>query len=138
MPTIRPPSFGTIRHVRKTITFDGTAGNGAVGNVTVFPITGRVLVRDIATFCTADLTEALATATISLGTVSVVSAFISAATATAIDVNEWWLDASPAAGDQRIGPPTSADAANTGRNHAVSENIIFDVPAQAVNGGTLV
>ncbi|MBA4181989.1 MAG: hypothetical protein C0506_15465 [Anaerolinea sp.] len=53
---IIPSANNQLRHVRKTITFTGGAGAGAVGTVTVFTITGRVLVDTLTIFATTGLT----------------------------------------------------------------------------------
>lgn len=50
----------------KTITFTGGAGNGAVGAVELFNVTGAVLVQIPLVYCSADLTGAAAT--VKLGT----------------------------------------------------------------------
>src|SRR3990167_8236426 len=57
MATI-PASTKIRRHVRKTIAFDGTAGNGAVGSVAVFTLTGRVMVIDWVAFCSESIVDA--------------------------------------------------------------------------------
>ena len=55
-----------LQVVRKTITFTGGAGAGAVGTVALFTCTGWVNVALIGGFCTTDLTEAAVAATLSL------------------------------------------------------------------------
>ena len=44
--------------LNKSIAFDGTAGNGATGTVTVYTITGQVQVVTFVPFCTESLAEA--------------------------------------------------------------------------------
>lgn len=85
-------------HVRKSITFADVAGEGRVGtNVSVFTITGRVLLRDITAYCTTLLTKN-GSATMSLGTASAVAALIAATDPTVIDADEWWEGTTPIAG----------------------------------------
>ena len=58
MATI-PASATTLRHVRKTITFDGEAGSGATGaGPTIFTITGRVYVTNLFAYCSESLAGA--------------------------------------------------------------------------------
>ena len=84
--------------VSKTITFDGTAGLGqAATAVPVFTVTGEVWVVLLTAFCTADLSEAGATAQISLGVVGNVTLFVGAGQPIDIDTNEYWTTANPSA-----------------------------------------
>ncbi len=131
----------TLQRASKTITFDGTAGNGAVGTVAVFTVTGRVFVEYVVAFCTTDLTEALATATMVLGTATDTDALLGDATGgpTAIDANEFWIGAAaPVAGGLTSATNATGGQTSTARNKAISENIILTIGAQAVNGGVLV
>lgn len=122
-----------VRAPDKTITFTGAAGAGAVGNVTVYTITGRVLlVYFPPAFCTTLLTEAGATATVSLGVTSAVTLFIGATNSVDIDASEWWATTLPAAG-YGIMP---ADVG--GYPYAISENIVIACAAQNTNAGVLV
>ena len=57
MATIPTPG-SELRHVRKTITFDGSAGNGAEGQVTAFSLTGRVMLERLTVFVAQDLVSA--------------------------------------------------------------------------------
>ena len=55
MATIPTPG-SEVRHVRKTITFDGSANNGNLGDdVTVFTITGRVILERFTAYVTDSL-----------------------------------------------------------------------------------
>jgi hypothetical protein len=47
-PLIGADTKNGIQVVRKSVTFDGTPGGGAIGTVPVFLITGLVMVRDCA------------------------------------------------------------------------------------------
>lgn len=131
MATI-PAATNAERHVRKTITFDGGAGSGAVGTVTVFTITGRVLItRFPAAFCSTGLSEAGATATLTFGTTNGAAIFAAAINAVDIDTGEWWWAAAPT-----TAKGTQWD--ETGFPVAVSGNLILTVGAQNVTGGVLV
>lgn len=119
---------GLPRIARKTVTFTGAAGAGAVGQVTVFTVTGRVLVKSLSAYCTADL--AGATATLSLGTAANVTGFIGVTTATDVDSGEFWLTTTPTAGLLAL-PAALKDI-------AVSANITIDVLTANITAGTLI
>jgi hypothetical protein len=88
-------------HIRKTITFDDTAGGGEEDtNVVVATITGRVHVFQVFARCTTDLVGA--TATISLGTPNDTDLFIALTTATDVDANDWWTSTTPTAGSVKV------------------------------------
>ena len=87
---IDTPSLGQV--VRKTVTFDGSAGNGAVGTVSLFNVTGFVIAKIIAR-CTTLL--AGATATIEVGIAGNTAFIIAQSTGTDVDANEIWHDATP-------------------------------------------
>src|SRR3990167_4013531 len=84
-----------LRRETKSVTFTGAANLGAVGAVPLFTVTGEVLVRAIAGFCTTNLTEAAPTATLALGVTGSTALFVAATTATAIDANLFWVDTVP-------------------------------------------
>ena len=88
-------SGGILKTARKTKTYTATAGNGNIGSVVLFTITGQVLVTDISAFCTTLLTESGATATMELGVVGSTPLFIAATNAVDIDANEFWVDTAP-------------------------------------------
>ncbi|MBI4496852.1 MAG: hypothetical protein HY689_02995 [Chloroflexi bacterium] len=113
----------------KAITFDGTAGLGAVGAVSYFTVTGEVLIERIVPFCTVDLAEAAPTATIALGVTGAVELFIAATTAVDIDANEFWVDTAPDANGVALLAAL--------KDIVITDNIIATVGAQNVNGGTL-
>lgn len=78
--------------VEKSVTFTGAAGLGAVGTVDLFTVTGSVKVK-IYAVCETDL--AGATATIEVGVTGSTAGLIAQSTATNIDANELWHDATP-------------------------------------------
>lgn len=120
----------TIQHVRFSKTFANSAGNGAVGDVTIFTVTGRIWLLGFTAFCTDDLTEAGATATIQVGTASVDGGIIAVVNAVDIDTNEWWTDGTPVAELDQM------DAAQV--DVLISSDIVALVSAQAITGGTIV
>ena len=127
---IVPARKGT-RHVRATITFDGTSGKGLAGTVVpVFTTVGKVLVHYITAFCTTLLDQAAATAQVSLGTTSQVIRFVAATNSIDIDQNEWWVTGTPTVG--------SIDTPDACQNVLVSENIIINPTTQNTNAGVLV
>jgi len=126
MELIRMPS--SVRQETKIVTFDGTAGLGAVGNVALFTVTGEIIVVRISGFCSVDVTEALASATISLGVTSLVAAMIAATAAINIDAGEFWVSTVPA---------TSMTYAANCKDMLVTDSIVAAVATQAVNGGTI-
>lgn len=124
---------------RSTITFANAAGEGAVGTVLVFTVTGRVFIHDLIAFCTVDVTEAVANATLSLGIAGSAGAFIATPTSFAadIDAGDWWNDASPQAGTVKASQELSQDSVGS-RMVFVSSDIILTVGAQALTGGVIV
>ncbi len=126
---ITKTSGAAARHVRLSKTFANSAGNGATGDVTIFTVTGRVWLLGITAFCTSGLTEALATATVQLGSSSGVT-LIAVVNAVDIDTNEWWTDGTPVAQLDQM------DAAQV--DAVVSSDIVVIVGTQALTGGTII
>ncbi len=79
--------------VRKSVTLQDAAGEGAIGTVAVFTVSGRCRVR-ISAYCATDLTGA--SATIELGVAGGTALLIAQTTATDLDAGEFWSDATPA------------------------------------------
>lgn len=88
------PNEGRI--ATKAITFDGSAGNGAIGTIPLFNVTGDV-VADIFATCTNPLTGA--SATLQLGISGNAGIFIATTTATAIVGGDTWQDNGPSTGE---------------------------------------
>jgi hypothetical protein len=123
----RNVQFGT--HVRNAVTFADAVNQGRVGsNVTIFTLTGRVLLHNITAYCTTLLTKNGA-ATMSLGTASVVAAFIAATDPTVIDANEWWEGTTPIAG---VGEAILASPV------PLSESIVVVPAADDITAGVIV
>ena len=119
-----------IERTRKTVTFDGSAGGGASGTVVaVFTVTGQVLVHVAVGFCKTNLTEAGATATISLGTTNNVAVFIAAMDSVDLDANDWWASTTPTAG--------SINATGSVETVFVSEAIIVNPLVQNTTAGVV-
>lgn len=121
------------RLVSKSITFDGTAGLGAIGTVTFFTVTGEVLIEYIVPYCVASLTQAAPSATMELGfpgNTGLLAGLLNPVTV--LTTGEFWLS--------NVGdiPPNSGASLTAAQKDAVATaNIIATVGAQAVNGGTL-
>ncbi len=112
------------RHFVKVVTFDGAAGSGAIGTVAVATVTGRVLIHRMGVHCSTLL--AGATATLEMGTANNTAALIAQTTATDIDANEFWRDATP-----------EAEVAPSITDFLVNANIILTVGTAAVSSGVL-
>ena len=129
-------SSPAIRTVQKAITFDGTAGKGAIGNVIYFTITGAVHVVSIDAVCTQDcnVDGGTGAASLSLGVVNATTLFIAATTATTITLaNGLWYSTTPNTNGIAL-PATMKDI-------AIKQNIVIAVTSsgtQLVNTGTIV
>ena len=141
MATIPTPG-SELRHVRKTITFDGTAGNGAIGTVTVFTITGRVLLEIVAPVVTADLISAGA-ATVAFGypsggrsTLLIDATDYSNLLATGMWTGAYGVDVTRFA--QTVLPQMDSTSSEFGRPLYFDANPTFTIAGAAVTGGTIV
>jgi hypothetical protein len=115
---------------RTTVTFDGSAGLGAAGTaVPVFTVTGEVVIDEIHAYCTTNLTEAGATATISLGVVGSVALFIAATNSVELDANEFWVDTAPDANGVAI--PAAL------KGIVVTDNVIVTPATQDTDAGVI-
>lgn len=108
--------------VRKSITFADAAGQGAVGTIDLFNVSGRCRVR-ISAYCETLL--AGATATVELGVAGGTALLIAQTTGTDIDAGEFWSDATPAI----------VEAAQGFMNLAL--DIIITVATAAVSSGKI-
>lgn len=125
-------TFGahSLRHVTKTMTYTGAAGAGeAASPVSLFTVTGEVLVVAVTAFCTTLLTESGATATIALGITGSTTLFIAATNAVDIDANEFWVDTAPDANGVLL--PAGL------QNVVITDNIINTVATTNVASGVI-
>ena len=124
MPNPSPWPARVPKFTEKTIEFTGAAGLGAIGLVPVFTVTGAVFITFLGCKCTTSLTGA--TATVSLGVAGNVAELIALTTATDIDANDVWRNATP---DVGAGPAII--------NQQVVLSIAIDVLTAAVATGVL-
>ena len=130
MSILSIPQTALIQPARKTITFTGATNLGEAGtNATVFTVTGQIHVVSLVPYCTTNLGEALATATVSLGTTATVALFIAATNSVDIDANEVWTAAAPTTRSLAI-PAALKDI-------AVNNNIIVACATQNTNAGVI-
>jgi hypothetical protein len=117
--------------VDKLMTFAGGTANdpgdydGTGNPATLFTITGTVLLRILAK-CTDSLTGA--SATIEVGTALLTTGMIPLTTATEIDVNEIWHDATP---------DSSLEATTVLTQQIVAQDIIQTVRTANITGGSI-
>lgn len=110
----------------KSITY-AAGTTGAVGATTLFTVTG-VVIATVFAHCTSDLTSGGA-ATIEVGIAGNTAAIIAQTTATGIDANEIWDDASPAT--------IEALSNNSEKIIANGTDIIQTIATDTVTGGAL-
>jgi len=120
--------------IRSVVEFDAT--HGPVGTVTVFTITGRVFIEQMTCFCSESLVSAGA-ATLIFGPIGNTAVMIASTTATGIDTDMWWANATPVAGGTPSGKAAAAGATTANANIAVSANLILTVGTADITDGTL-
>ena len=101
----------------------------AASNATIFTITGEVLIRRIAIFCTASLTEGAPTAQLSMGTNAISTLLLAALNSVLCDVGEWVVDGTPVVEGKAI-PAGMIDI-------LIAVDIIIRNTTQDTDGGTL-
>ena len=127
---MRGGSSALIRRARSTVTFTGAANLGQAGtNTTIFTVTGQIHVVSLTPYCTTDLTEALATATLSLGTATQAALFIAATNSVDIDANEVWTALAPAT--RSLALPAAL------KDIEVNDNFIAAAAVHNTNGGVI-
>lgn len=111
----------------KLWTPDGSAGNGAIGTVTLFTC-GFVIIRDIFAVPEGNLTGA--TATVALGVTGATSAFNAATVATTLTTGTAWISGAAVA---------SAAQSAAAQNYVIGGNcnIIVTIAVAAVTGGQM-
>ncbi len=123
MATSTPVAARNRRVVRKTITFAGGSGTGAVGTVAGVTTTGTVWLECLNIHCVTGLTSS--GGTISLGISGDTAALIPVTTASEIDTGEQWVDTVPSKVDQGI------------TNITLSDSLIFTVATADITAGVL-
>lgn len=119
-----PIQSDTALLISKQVAFSGAAGNGAVGSVPLFTVTGDVIATVYAT-CSEDL--AGATATLEVGVSGLTAGLIAQTVATDIDAGEVWKDTAPALIESLPTPSIIANGAD----------IIATVGTANITDGTL-
>ena len=108
---------------RKTITFTGAAGAGAIGTIAVGSIAGCILIEYLNSRCTTDLVGA---GTIEMGIAGDTASLIAQiADATTLDAGEQWTDATPS----KVAAPVTAKL--------VDDDIIITVGTAAITAGVI-
>lgn len=133
-------SADTLKRAQKSITFDGSAGNGAIGSVSLFTVTGLVIVRYTIVKCTADLTEDAINATVAYGITNSTGCFNQAHDIDDLTNGVFFGggDLTPAAGCVALNIATSSGQINnTLMDYIIEDDIIFTVATANVDGGTL-
>ena len=122
------PSWVTLR---KTLTFTGAAGLGAVGAVPLFTTTGKILIVSLSAKCTLSLTEnpVPGGATLLLGVTGDTNLFIAQTTALDLNTGTFWVDATPTL--YGIALPAAL------KDILIDQNIIATVGVSAIDGGTV-
>lgn len=113
---------------RKTKTYDGTAGAGAEGTVSLFNVTGEVLVHNLTAFCTSSLAAGVA-CEINLAVTNSVELFILDTLGTNIDGDEFWVSTTPTGNG--IALPAAL------KEIVIEENIINVIKTGDVTSGTI-
>lgn len=115
---------------RKTLALTGANNLGELDapTISLFTVTGRVLVVSLAPFCTEDLVSA-GGGTLQLGVTGNTTAMIAATTATDIDSGDVWVDATPAVGAEAL--PSALGPV------LVNANIIATVATADITDGTI-
>lgn len=112
------------KHFTKTITFDGSAGNGAIGTVLVGTVTGRILIKEMTVYCPTLLVGA--GATLKFGCVGNTDGLILLTTGPNILAGTFWQDATPEVG---ISPVIA--------NQAIALNLLLTVGTANLTAGAL-
>ena len=134
MKIMRSPDSITFS-APKLFTFTGAAGFGAVGNCTLFTITGGVHIVSIDAIVDTTVTVdgGTGTASLSLGVTNLTTLFVAATTANALtSTNKHWQSATPTAnGIAQLAAQQDID---------ISQNVVAAVTStgtQIVNGGAI-
>lgn len=127
MQIVNLPGGVWTRHATKTITPNGSAGNGAIGAIALFTVTGDIWLAGIAAFCTEDVAGA---GSLALGVTGNPAIFLGATLGTDIDNGFFWHDTSPAEVGAIAAPAAHKDI-------LVTANIIATVSGNTITDGTI-
>ena len=127
-------SSAQLARAIKSVTFDGTAGKGALGAVPFFTVTGRVFVENIVGFVTTAITEDGGTgvSSLELGVVGATTLFIPAAVSSLFLINRFWQDATPA----QFGEVAPAATKEVATDQNIQANVT-STGTRKVNGGVI-
>lgn len=116
---------------RKTSALDGAANNGqlAAPTITLFTVTGEVLIAALTATCTETHVSAGA-GTLALGITGNTAFFIAATVATTIAAGEYWIDATPTEVNAALVPAGFKDVWCT-------DSIIATVAVGDITDGTI-
>lgn len=116
-----------LKHLVKTVTFTGAAGAGAVGNIVIGTVTGRILITHLSAYCSTTVVTTSA-GELELG-VSGNTAALIAQIADAGDLlaKEFWNDATP----------TEVDAASPIVDKVVASDILLKITTSPMTAGVI-
>lgn len=141
MPTItRAGSSGRVgtarSRARKTVAFDGTTGNGEVGTVDLFTVTGAVYIDRITARCTE---TCVGVGTMACGGASDTDGLMTSITPSNFAAGEFWASGNVVAGQINMPRPT-VGGANAGipLDKAFSEDVILTIASNDVTNGTVI
>lgn len=120
--SVAPFTRRVPKQFTKTVTFTAL-GDGAVGTVTIGTVTGGIYIDHMSARCTTLLTGS---GVVELGVVGNTASLIPQTTATDIDANEYWQDATPELG---CSPSIVAQQ--------VCRNIVLTVSSATVTAGVI-
>ena len=123
--------IGADQRALKIVTFDATAGTGAVGDVPLFTVTGDILVVSFVPVCTTIMAENGATTVISLGVTDVVALFIADTEPEDIDANEIWTAANPTQTGEVL-PDSLQNVAVNGTANNILATVVNDTVTSGV------
>lgn len=113
---------------QKTVAFDGSTGNGEAGTVSIFTVTGEVLVALMSNYCSENLASAGAP-TLVLGVTGDTDLFITSTTALDIDAGLFWVSDTPTANG--IAVPAAL------KDIAITDSIVATVGVADITDGTI-
>ena len=113
----------------KTVTYTAS-GDGAIGALTLFNVTGQIKIVSLIPFCTLSLEETAATVTTLLGVVGDTNLFLDTTEPEDIDTGEFW-DATAQATIAGVAIPASL------KDIVISANIIQTIVTSTISAGVM-